>query len=279
MRLPSQTFFITLAVFALAAGALAQRGFRYGGLDIEEEGPRPRFPSSAEFHFIRVEYNDLPEFRRGFGFSSRNARGQGWWIVDWPDADDHFSLGVGRLTRVETGDPRHLGLTDDHLFDYPWIYATQTAWWDLSDAEIARLREYLLRGGFLVTDDFWGEDWELFARTMARLFPNTAITDIPESDAVMHVVYDIREQDRTWIPGTRHLWRGAGGQIIVRQPPGTTPAWRAMYDDRERVMVAINYNTDVGDAWEYADAPFYPENMTTLAYHYGVNYLVYSMTH
>jgi hypothetical protein len=275
MRLTSKRGFALLLVLVLAAAALAQRRF----LDIEEEGPRPNFPSNSEFHFIRVEYNDLPEFRRGFGFSSRNARGQGWWIVDWPDADDHFSLGVGRLTRVETGDPRHLGLTDDHLFDYPWIYATQTAWWDLSDAEIARLREYLLRGGFLVTDDFWGEDWGLFANTMARLFPNTPITDIPESDAVMHVVYDIREKDRTWIPGTRHLWRGPGGQIIVRQPPGTTPAWRAMYDGRERVMVAINYNTDVGDAWEYADAPFYPENMTTLAYHYGVNYLVYSMTH
>jgi Domain of unknown function (DUF4159) len=264
------------AILSLAITALAQR---YGFGEIEEEGPRPTFPRNSEFHFIRLEYNDLPEFHRGFGFSSRRARGQGWWIVDWPDADDHFSLGVARLTRVEAGEPRHLGLTDDHLFDYPWIYATQTAWWDLSDAEIARLREYLLRGGFLVTDDFWGEDWELFRRTMERLFPNKPIIDIAESDALMHVVYDIREKDRTFIPGTRHLWRGPGGQVVVRQPPGTTPAWRAMYDERERVMVAVNYNTDVGDAWEYADAPFYPEAMTTLAYHYGINYLVYSMTH
>jgi Domain of unknown function (DUF4159) len=160
-----------------------------------------------------------------------------------------------------------------------WHPSTQTAWWDLSDAEIARLREYLLRGGFLVTDDFWGDDWELFRGSMERLFPNKPITDIPESDAVMHVVYDIREKDRTWIPGTRHLYVGPGGQIIVRQPPGTTPAWRAMQDERERVIVAINYNTDVGDAWEYADSPYYPEAMTTLAYHYGINYVVYSMTH
>jgi hypothetical protein len=264
-------------LLALAAVALAQRGRFSRGF--EEEGPRPSFPAGGEFHFIRLEYNDLPEFRRGFGFSSRNARGAGWWMVDWPDADDHFSMGVGRLTRVETGDPRHLSLTDEHLFDYPWIYATQTAWWDLSDAEIARLREYLLRGGFLVTDDFWGEDWELFRRTMERLFPSKPITDMAESDPVMHVVYDILEKDRTWIPGTRHLWRGPGGEIIVRQPPGTSPAWCAMYDDRNRVIVAINYNTDVGDAWEYADSPYYPEAMTTLAYHYGINYLVYSMTH
>lgn len=189
-------------------------------------------------------------------------------------------MGVRRLTRVDTGEPLHFRLTDDKLFDNPWIYATQTGWWNLSDAEVARLREYLLRGGFLVTDDFWQEQqWELFAATMQRVFPGQEIPDIEESDSVMHVLYDIREQDRTFIPGTRHLRRGAGGSIVVQQPPGTAPAWRAMYDPKGRMVVAVNFNTDVGDAWEYADAPEYPEAMTTLAYHYGINYLIYSMTH
>jgi hypothetical protein len=199
--------------------------------------------------------------------------------VDWPDADDHFTLGIRRLTRIESGQPQHMRLTDDHLFDYPWVYATQTGWWDLDDAEIARLREYLLRGGFLVTDDFWGEDWEWFRRTMDRVFPNKPITDIARTDQVMHVLYDIRDKDLTFIPGTRHLRLGAGGSVVVMQPPGTAPAWRALYDDKNRMVVAINYNTDVGDAWEYADSPLYPEAMTSLAYRYGVNYLVYAMTH
>jgi hypothetical protein len=273
----SRTGVLVIAIVSLALAAIAQRG-RLRSSE-EEDGSRPNFAPGGEFHFIRVEYTDLPEYSRGFGFSSRSARGAGWWMVDWPDADDHFSLGVARLTRVATGDPRHLSLTDEHLFDYPWIYATQTAWWDLSDAEISRLREYLLRGGFLVVDDFWDPDWDLFRRTMERVFPNKPITDIAESDAVMHVIYDIREKDRTFIPGTRHLWRGPGGQVVVRQPPGTLPAWREMLDDCGRMMVAVNYNTDVGDAWEYADSPYYPENMTTLAYHYGINYVVYSMTH
>ena len=66
---------------------------------------------------------------------------------------------------------------------------------------------------------------------------------------------------------------------MVQQPFGTQPAWRAMYDDKNRMVVAVNYNTDIGDAWEYADAPEYPEHMTALAYRYGINYLVYSMTH
>ena len=94
---------------------------RFGGrfFQQEESGPRPSFPKEGEFHFIRVEYTDLPQYHRGFGFASRGAQGDGWWIVDWPDSDDHFSLGVGRLTRIDTGEPRHMRLTDTHLFDIP----------------------------------------------------------------------------------------------------------------------------------------------------------------
>ena len=272
--------FILAALVLLAFSALAQRRFRGQRFpEHEEEAARPTFPTGSEFHFIRVKYTDLPQYHRRFGFASRSGQGDGWWVVDWPDADDHFSEGIKRLTRIDTGDPRFLRLTDDKLFDYPWIYATQTGWWGLTDEEIARLREYLMRGGFLVTDDFWGQDWEIFRETMERVLPNHAITDIAESDSVMHVLYDIEEKDRTFIPGTRHLWMGVGGTVTVHQPQGTSPAWRAMYDDKNRMVVAVNYNTDVGDAWEYADSPLYPEQMTALAYRYGINYLIYSMTH
>ncbi len=261
----------------LAMTGLGQR-FRFQAE--EEEAPRPVFPSQAEFHFVRVEYTDLPEYHRFFGFASRGGSGEGWWVVDWPNADDHFSQGVERLTRIATGDPVHMRLTDDRLFDYPWIYATQTGWWNLSDAETARLREYLLRGGFLVVDDFWGADqWEIFRETMARVLPGHTIPDLAQTDSVMHVLYDIQDKDRTFIPGTRHLRRGPDGEIRVYQPEGSTPAWRAMYDDRGHMVVAVNFNTDVGDAWEYADSPIYPEAMTALAYRYGINYLIYSMTH
>lgn len=267
---------VLAALLFVAIGALAQR-FR---TEQEDEGPRPVFPTAAEFHFIRMEYTDLPQYHRRWGYSSRDGKGEGWWLVDWPDADDHFTAGVQRLTRVEAGDPRHLRLTDDRLFDYPWIYATQTGWWGLSNAEVERLREYLERGGFLVVDDFWGpEQWELFRATMKRVFPDRPITDIAPTDSVMHVLYDIQDKDLTFIPGTRHLRRGPGGSIVVEQPWGTAPAWRAIYDDKNRMVVAVNYNTDVGDAWEYADSPIYPEQMTALAYRYGINYLIYSMTH
>jgi hypothetical protein len=275
---------ILIATVLLLSGlGLAQR-FGGGGIRFEghDEAPAATFPKTGEFHFIRVEYTDLPRFHRGWGFGSRNGQGSGWWLVDWPDADEHFSQGVERLTRIATAEPLHMRLTDDRIFENPWIYATQTGWWGLNNAETARMREYLLRGGFLVVDDMWGpgaEQWDVFRETMDRVLPGKPVSDILDRDAVMHVLYDIEEKDRSFIPGTRHLRRGPGGTVVVQQPPGTAPAWRALYDDNNRMVVAVNFNTDIGDAWEYADAPEYPEHMTELAYRYGINYLIYAMTH
>ena len=287
MSRPANWFIIAAALATLGAAslALAQRfggGRGGGGFERDQNGDDDKLPPPrpAEFHFIRLEYTDLPQYHRRFGYSSRDGAGTGWWLVDWPAADNHFTSGISRLTKIDAGDPRHLRLTDDHIFDYPFIYATQTGWWGLTDQECLRLRDYLLRGGFLVVDDFWGPDqWELFRQTMDRVLPTQPITDILESDPVMNVLYNIGEKDRTFIPGSRHLRRGANGEAQIVQPEGTSPAWRAMYDPRHRMVVAVNFNTDFGDGWEFADVPYYPAEMTALAYRYGVNYLVYSMTH
>jgi hypothetical protein len=229
----------------------------------------PALPPSAEYHFIRVEYVDL--------FTSRRPWGRGWWMQDWPEADVHFTQGVRRLTRIDTGEERHLPLTDDRIFEYPWLYATQVGYWDLRESETRRLREYLLRGGFLVVDDFYGpEDWSVFRESMERVLPGHPILDIDETDSILHVLYDIKE--RTFIPGLRHLRRGPGGTIVA-QPQAMPPYWRAMYDDKNRMVVAVNFNMDVGDAWEHADMPEYPEAMTALAYRFGINYIIYAMTH
>ena len=251
------------ALLLIAAAGLAQR---FGGGRVQQadddEAPLPK--REAEYHFIRLEYTDLPQYHRRFGYSSRDGMGSGWWLVDWPNADNHFTTGVQRLTRLDTGDPRHLRLTDPHLFDYPWIYATQTGWWDLSDAECAALREYLLRGGYLMVDDFWGPDpaqWEVFRRTMERVLPGKPITDIALTDSVMHVLYSIEQKDLTFIPGSRHLRRGYDGSVQVMQPEGTHPAWRAISDDKKLSVygvVAVDYNTDIGDAWEFCRCALLP---------------------
>ena len=115
-----------LLLLLLAAAALvAQRG-RFAERD-SDDAEMPA--KAADFHFLRLEYTDVPQHRRGWGFSSRSGQGSGWWIVDWPAADNHFTTGVERLTRIDVGDPRHVRLTDDRIFDYPWIYATQAGWW------------------------------------------------------------------------------------------------------------------------------------------------------
>jgi hypothetical protein len=269
-------------VLVCAAALLAQRGFGgggFGGNFGRGESFTPEFPKDGDFHFIRTEYVDLQRRGGGGGFRavSRTGRASGWWAQDWPDADNHFSFGIQRLTRIQVGEPRHVNLLDEHLFDYPWIYLTQAGYIDFSEAEIVKLREYLNRGGFLMVDDFWGPnptEWEIFQETMDRVLPGHEITSIKLKDSVMHVLYDIEQKDLTFIPGTRHLYGGR-----VNQPAGTSPQWDQITDDKDRMVVAVNYNTDIGDAWEYADAPEYPADMTTLAYRYGINYIMYAITH
>jgi hypothetical protein len=281
----TRTALVIAGVLLCAAAMLAQRGGGgfggggFGGNFGRGESFTPDFPKDGDFHFIRTEYTDLPGYGRGFNRAvSRSGRASGWWAQDWPDADNHFSFGLQRLTRLQVGEPRHLDLLDERLFDYPWIYATQVGYWDLSAAEVLKLREYLNRGGFLMVDDFWGQngssEWDVFEETMERVLPGHPIATIRMSDSVMHVLYDIEQKDLTFIPGTRHI---RGGRVY--QPAGTSPQWDAINDGKDRMVVAVNYNTDIGDAWEYADAPEYPADMTTLAYRYGINYIMYAITH
>jgi hypothetical protein len=224
----------------------------------------PSWPTN-EFHFTRMFYNGNG-YDRGWGGGS--------WTTDYPEAEYHFTMGVGRLSRVDIGsEARMLALTDDLIFNYPWLYAVEVGRWYLDDTEAARLREYLLRGGFLMTDDFHGSrQWASFLESMQRVFPDRPIVEIEETDEVMHVLYDLNE--KTQIPGIAALRFGQ-----TYEQDGVQPHWRGIYDDAGRLMVAINFNMDLGDAWEHADDAFYPEPLTALAYRFAVNYVVYAMTH
>lgn len=229
------------------------------------KGPAGSTWPEAEFHMARMQY----ETTGGGG-----SRGffEPWWAIDYPLAEANFLPALERVTRLSVAeDSRHLTLTDPRLFDYPWLFAQQVArgQWQPSDEDLENLREYLLRGGFLVFDDFHGSyEWDVFQSIMRRLFPNRPIVDIPESDPLLHVMYDLDK--RTQIPGERHLrWQRMEGP----------PHWRGIYDDAGNLMVAINHNIDMGDAWEHADDAFYPLPMTATAYRFGVNYVIYAMTH
>jgi len=259
-RVP-QFLAIVAAVAMLATGEVRGQAW-VAATDTDLETAEPE----AEFQFTRLAYSSGPYRSRG--------RGREAWRTDWPDAEQHFLKGVGRLTRVQAAaNGRILRPLDAALFDYPWIYAVEVGHWSLDEVEAARLREYLLRGGFLMVDDFHGTlEWATFRGSMDRVFPDRPIVDIPESDEAFHALYDLDQ--RIQIPSRMYIYTG-----VTWEKDGYTPHWRGIYDDDGRLMVAINFNMDIGDAWEHADWPDYPENMTALAYRFGINYLVYSMTH
>lgn len=221
----------------------------------------------AEFFFTRLAYTDYGGGRRRWGGGS--------WTTDWPDAEYHFMQGMQRLTGLDAAHGgRYVSPMDDELFEYPWIYAVEVGNWVLDETEAERMREYLLRGGFLMVDDFHGGyEWAAFVDSMRRVFPERPIIEIPESDEVLHVLYDLDQ--RIQIPGIR----AAANGYTYERADGRVPYWRGIYDDEQRLMVAINFNMDLGDAWEHADDPRYPEPMTALAYRFGINYVIYAMTH
>lgn len=232
----------------------------------QEEVPAEWFDSDpqGEFHFARLVYS-----------GSRGRRwGMGSWAIDYPDAEYHLTEGVRRLTSIDCATGGKIFRPgDEELFDYPWLYAVEVGRWRLDEEDAAALREYLLRGGFLVVDDFHGTyQWAVFLDGMRRVFPERPIVEIEEDDPLLHVLYDLDQ--RIQIPGIQYLWSG-----VTYQRDGYDPHWRGIYDDEGRLMVAINFNMDLGDAWEHADTPEYPQNMTALAYRFGMNYVIYSMTH
>ena len=226
----------------------------------------------AEFAWSRLSYSS------GVG-SSQYGNFGGYrhfatWSRDYPKADRQFLIALNRLTRVQ-GRPTEqvVNLDTDEIFNYPWVYAVQVQTWSFTDDEAKRLREYLLRGGFLMVDDFHGTaDWENFMHGMRQVFPDRAVEDLENKDEIFHVLYDM--DDRFQVPGEQYIRTGR-----TYEKDGFVPKWRAIRDDHGRIVVAICHNMHLGDAWEWADDPEYPEQFSSMAFRVGLNYIVYGMTH
>lgn len=197
------------------------------------------------------------------------------WTQDFPRADRHFSAALRRLTRVHVRSVEQVvNLDEGDTYDWPWLYAVQVGEWGLSDQQASELREYLLRGGFFVADDCHGaSELEVFTERMKKVFPERPIVEIQDADAIFHTVYDLDE--RFQVPGMAHVSEGCKNC----GDGGVGAHWRGIYDDKGRIMVAFSYNSDLGDAWEWADDAQYPAKPAQLAIRIGVNYVVYAMTH
>ena len=206
------------------------------------------------------------------------------WTIDYPRSDRHLLQGVRRLTRIDTRSVEQIVDLDgtDDVYNWPMMYAVEVGHWALPDEQAAQLREFLLRGGFLMVDDFHGDEryhnvfseWQVFRASMTKVFPDRPIEDLENSNPIFHTVYDL--DDRFQVPGWQWV---RSGRTYEAGETGKTPHWRAIYDDKGRVMVAICHNMDLGDAWEWSDDPRYPEKWASLAYRIAVNYFIYDLTH
>lgn len=271
------------AGIALLTGLYAfQRPFRvYPSMEPYDDVALPAdYQEKTEWVFARLMYPQHPNARFG-RWSHRWGGVLDWreggtsWTQDYPRADRHFAQAVRRLSRVHARSVEQPVNLDDgeDVFNWPWLCAGEMGDWKLTDSQIKKLREYLLRGGFLMLDDFWGtEEWLRFEESMHQVFPDRPIVEIDSADAIFHTVYDL--DDRYQVPGQWALARGT-----TYRNDGETPHWRGIYDDHGRVMVAMSFNSDVGDSWEWADDPEYPEKYSALGIRIGVNYVMYSLTH
>jgi len=243
----------------------------------------PDYQEKTEWVYARLMYPTMPGVHgRSFGYGRFGGSFNDWtqggrgafWTMDYPRSDRHFSAAVRRLTRIHARSVEQpINLDEGDQYDWPWLYAVEVGHWNLTNAQVKAFREFLDRGGFFMCDDFHGtEEWAVFIASMSRVFPDKQIVDIPNDDPIFHTVYNL--DDRYQVPGEQYV-----RSHRTYEYDGYDPHWRGIYDDRGRLMVAICNDMDLGDSWEHADNPEYPQQFSALGIRIGINYVVYAMTH
>ena len=219
-----------------------------------------------EFYFSRVAYNGYRGFYRGGG-----------WATDYPKADQIFLSFIDRLLPNLDAYEREfvVQLPDPDIRRYPFLYMLEVGGMALTPPEQQGLRDYLLAGGFLVIDDFWGtREWRQFEYEIRQVLPEFEIVDMPIEHPIFTAFYEIEE-----IIQVPNVNNGVYGGRTDEGDNSEIPMVKGIHDEKGRLMVIINFNTDLGDAWEWADNPQYPLRYSTYAYEMGVNFIVYAMSH
>jgi hypothetical protein len=250
---------------------------------MSQEAPGIRRPTREEADAVlRLPPTDEPPGRHAFYWTRAVYSGAGrryWgnppWATDFPKGDRQFLVVLKRLVHLDAYDFENaVSLADPRLRRFPVIYAVEVGYMDLTQEEVRGLRDYLNAGGFLVVDDFWGSrEWAQFEYNMRRVLPGRPIVDLPLEHPIFSTFYQIDEVKQVPARG-----RGIYGRPTWEKD-GYVPYVKGIFDDKGRLMVVINWNTDLGDAWEWAEDPFYPLEYSTYAYEMGANMIVYGMSH
>jgi hypothetical protein len=224
-------------------------------------------PGRHAFYWTRGAYSGGGG---GWGWGRRNA-----WATDYPKSDIQFVTVLQRLVRLDVFQEENAVRLDDPILrHFPVLYMVEVGYMDLGDSEVEGLRGFLDSGGFLIVDDFWGaRQWAVFQENIERVLPDKAIVDLPLEHPVFSIFYDIDEVKQ--VPAYRRDARYG----ITTECRGCEATVRGIFDDDGRLMVIINWNTDLGDAWEWAEQPSYPLEYSTYAYQMGANMIVYAMSH
>ena len=252
-----------------SASALSERAAARDRLLEREPGlAQAQAEWGRDFYFTRAIYSGS----RGWW----GGRGRGTWATDFPKADRQFLFILHRLLTMldlhEWENP--VSLADPELRRFPFLYMLEVGYMNLSEAEIEGLRGYLEAGGFLVVDDFWGEEaWYNFEYHMSRILPGRPIEPIPLDHPIFHQFYDI--DDILTVPSINNAARGRYEECWGPCAPTVS----GIFDDRGELMVVINHNTDLGDAWEWSENPYYPIDRSTYAYELAINYIIYGLSH
>lgn len=239
--------------------------------------PDPGVPIDDAFVFARVEYTSVRGEPLGTG-----------WTTDYPDGDANFmsrwdEFTTSRVNRTSTGYPEHVVVTlyDEELFSYPFIFMSDVGTVGFDEIEVERLRSYLLRGGFLWVDDFWGwRAWEQWERQIRRVLPavDYPLIDIPPDHPIRQMMYNVETVPQ--IPSIQ-WWRRSGRYTTSeRGEESAVPHFRAIVDDNDRILVMISHNTDIADGWEREndDWDFF-DRFSSPAYAVGLNVVLYARTH
>jgi hypothetical protein len=276
---------------AAASVVMAQYGDRWDDRSDERRGV-PDWENAQEFKddvftFVRIEY-DEDYGGGGYGEGRYGGRGRRWWgrggwRTDWPDSDLNFSFRLQQLTSLKVEpDPISLRLTDERLFDYPFIYLIEPGRLLFSEPEVEALRRYLTSGGFLMVDDFWGDyQWENFYQQIKRVFPDREPEELDLSHEIFHAVYRLKEKPQVCSIDNALRGRGAGITWENHGGDSRTVHYRGVFDDQGRMMAIICHNTDLGDGWEQEGQSewYFNEFCQNKAYPMGINIVVYAMTH
>ena len=257
---------------ALLAGGLAfaQPDWEVDG---EDRGGVPVWDVDKEhpedvFTFVRVKYPSMGG-RRRWGRA---------WHTDYPASDMNLSFRLQQLTSLKVNPhPKVVELTDPALFDYPFVYLIEPGAMSLDDVQVANLRRYLLAGGFMMIDDFWGEyEWENFYQEMKRVFPEREPVELDISHPIFSAVFTLKQKPQ--VPSI-HAWMGTG--LTYERDDAQMPHYRAWFDDQGRMMAIACHNTDLGDGWEReGESPeYFAKFAEPQSYPMGINIIFYAMTH